>query len=98
MDVQDLHSDDPLTDAALLGLSYAFVVINMVTQKLVNEEAFAAVLLTSVIQESGEMEERILSEFPDATEEQIKKAVINVQQFLIKKSGYEQIGYVKLQG
>ena len=70
----------------------------MVTQKLVNEEAFAAVLLTSVIQESGEMEERILSEFPDATEEQIKKAVINVQQFLIKKSGYEQIGYVKLQG
>ena len=96
MDVQDLYGYDSLTYAFHLGLPHAVVVINMVTQKLVNEEAFAAVLLTSVIQESGEIEDRILNEFPDATEEQIKKAVKTVQQFLIKKSGYEQIGYVKL--
>ena len=69
----------------------------MVTQKLVTEEGFATVLKTSIMQQEGEFEEGVRAEFPDATDEQISKAFSKVQQFLLKKSGYEQIGFALLE-
>lgn len=67
----------------------------MTEQKLITEEAFAAVILSSVIQESEQMQERILEQYPDAKEKQIEKAVGIVQQALLRRSGYSRIGFVR---
>ena len=60
----------------------------MVTQKLVTEEAWYAIYSSSWIQAYGELQDHILEEYPDATEEQMEKAVSKLQETILKKSGY----------
>ena len=61
----------------------------MVRQNLVTEEAWYALYTSSWLQSAGEMQEFILETYPDATEEQMTKAIGVLQEAILKKAKYE---------
>ena len=72
----------------------------MVTQKLVTEEAWYALtqwyphiaifsVEWSIKEQPKHMAAIIKSQYPDATPEQIRKALLSVRETIKKKSGYE---------
>jgi hypothetical protein len=63
----------------------------MVTQKLVTEEAWYIIWSSSWIQEYDELAESILERMPDATSQQLEKALLKLREVILKKSGYVEV-------
>ncbi len=61
----------------------------MVTQKLVTEEAWYVLFMSSWLSQQGEMEDSIREQYPEATDAQIDKAISKLREITLKKSGYE---------
>ena len=61
----------------------------MVSQNLVTEEAWYAIYSSAMLQQAGEIQDFILDTYPDATDQQMNKAVGILQDVILKKAKYE---------
>lgn len=59
------------------------------TQKLVTEEGWFGILELSYLRAYGEIQDKIRDVYPDATEDQMDKALTKISEVILKKSGYE---------